>query len=357
MENMVENFFWADKKVFITGHTGFKGSWLSQWLISYGAEVHGFSLAPQKQQKLFKSLNLGNLLASNTYGDIRNYNQIHKALAYSQPDIIFHLAAQPLVKESYLSPLETLEVNALGTANILEALKTSRATKVLINVTTDKCYENEEINKLYSESDKLGGHDIYSASKACSEIITSAYNRSFFYDKDQYIASARAGNVIGGGDYSADRLIPDLFRAIDGNKTLLIRNPLAIRPWQHVLEPLSGYLELAKNLFLDGPNFEGPWNFGPNEKDCISVQSLLKIAAKKIDFSWEVNTDITPHEATLLMLDNSKAKKLLSWNPRLSIEDSVQFTVDWHEKTNQTKDLQGFMLSQIEDFLALSNFA
>ena len=351
MEGMVKKSFWRDKKIFITGHTGFKGSWLSQWLLSYGAKVHGYSLAPHTQQRLFNLLGLDNSLESNTYGDIRDSSRLHRALIHAKPDIVFHLAAQPIVRESYLTPIRTLEVNALGTANLLESVRTLNSVRAVVNVTTDKCYENEERDKLYTETDPLGGHDIYSASKACSEIITSAYRRSFFIDKDQYIATARAGNVIGGGDYSSDRLIPDLFRAIDTNSSLYIRNPSAIRPWQHVLEPLSGYLNLAENLFLGGSDFVGAWNFGPNKKDCISVQSLLDIASKKIDFSWEGDNSISPHEARLLMLDNSKANKLLSWQPKLSIEEAIQLTIDWHNHSQHDTDMQSLMLSQIQKFM------
>jgi CDP-glucose 4,6-dehydratase len=357
---MIEYSFWKGKKVFITGHTGFKGSWLSLWLNSLGAEVTGYSLEPPTEPSLFQQCKLNELIISIT-GDIRDYNNLSSALKNCNPDIIFHLAAQPLVRKSYLEPITTYETNVLGTVHLLEAIRelTNNHSKkrALVNITSDKCYENKEWFWGYREQDTLGGYDPYSNSKACSELVTTCYLNSFFNpnhyaDHQLALATARAGNVIGGGDWACDRLVPDCIRAILNKSEIIIRNPSAIRPWQHVLEPLSGYISLAEKLYLEGIPFNGAWNFGPRDEDVISVKAIVKLiyeAWGEKDFLHIIKSE-QAHEAKLLKLDYSKAKNSLSWNPRWNIAQSIKKVTEWTQAYRNNENLRECCLAQIKEY-------
>lgn len=349
VEGLVLNHaFWRGKRVFLTGHTGFKGGWLSLWLTEMGAEVHGYALAPLTDPSFHIVTALSERLASSTIADIRDADTLHAALRSVAPDVVLHLAAQPLVRYSYAAPAETYAVNVMGTVNLLEAVRQVPGVKVVINVTTDKCYENRECNEPYTEAEALGGYDPYSSSKACSELVTSAYRRSFLAEQGLALASARAGNVIGGGDWSADRLLPDFLRAIDAGQTLTIRYPHAIRPWQHVLEPLSGYLQLAERLHTENMSFAEAWNFGPEEADSRPVEWLVdKLCAHVPGASWRCEAAPQPHEAGTLKLDSSKAKQRLNWRPRWPLEQALAHTVDWHLAWRNGADMRAFSLQQI----------
>ena len=349
--------FWRGRRVFLTGHTGFKGGWLSLWLQSLGADLTGYALAPNSEKNLFEIAGLSSGMASNI-GDIRELSRLKEVMISAQPEIVIHMAAQALVRESYLSPLETYEVNVLGTANVLEAVRNTSSVKAVINVTTDKCYENREWFWGYRETDHLGGYDPYSSSKACSELVTSAYRSSFFNPSTYFqhgvaIASARAGNVIGGGDWSADRLVPDILAAIARRESVLIRSPRAIRPWQHVLEPLSGYLLLAEKLASDeGSKFGEAWNFGPADEDARSVQWIVEYLIKYWgnDAGWRHDEFSHPHEATYLKLDCSKARMRLNWKPRWSLEHGLSAIIDWQRAFIDGVDMRSKTLAQISEF-------
>ena len=357
---MINKTFWKGKKVFVTGHTGFKGSWLCLWLHSLGADITGYSLKPPTTPSLFEQCKITEITKTLT-GDIRDYNFISTMIADCDPDIIFHLAAQPLVRKSYSNPIETYETNVLGTVNVLEAVReltmNSFKKRALVNVTSDKCYENKEWLWGYREHETLGGFDPYSNSKACSELITSCYLNSFFnpnnYSKHQLaLASARAGNVIGGGDWASDRLVPDCIRAILNKEEIKVRNPYAIRPWQHVLEPLSGYLLLAQKLFTDGVAYNGGWNFGPNDDDVIPVEALVRLLYK----TWgekeklQIIDGEQPHEAHLLKLDCSKAKKLLDWSPRWNIFEAISKVAEWTKAYQKKENLRKYCIDQINAY-------
>ncbi len=296
---MVSSGFWAGKRVFMTGHTGFKGSWMTLWLTGMGAEVHGYALTPPTDPSLFVEANVEALLASHTIADVRDIDALAASMAASQPDIIFHLAAQPLVRLSYQLPVETYAVNVMGTVNLLECARRLGTAAALVNVTTDKCYQNNEWFWGYRESEPLGGHDPYSSSKACSELVTSAYRSSFFDEgKGGWIGSGRAGNVIGGGDWAIDRLLPDTFRALDAGEVLRVRHPAAIRPWQHVLEPLSGYIMLAERLAIGGGNYAEAWNFGPADSDARAVGWILDhVQSLAPGLRWAMDGEPGVHEA------------------------------------------------------------
>ncbi|MCX5813470.1 MAG: CDP-glucose 4,6-dehydratase [Proteobacteria bacterium] len=332
----MEHTFWKNKRVLITGHSGFKGSWLALWLKELGADVIGFSLDPPSQPNHFQLIKLD---MPSIEGDIRDINAIHSALHNHKPEIVFHLAAQALVRYSYKNPTETFETNVMGTANLLETCRKTSSVRAIVNITSDKCYENREWVWGYRENDPVGGHDPYSASKGCAEIVTSSYRNSFFnlndYGKNHNIllASARAGNVIGGGDWADDRLIPDIMRAISKNEKVPIRNPKATRPWQHVLEPLSGYLLLGQKLIEGRKEFAEAWNFGPFEEENITVGEIVKQVERvwpKIDY--EINqTPDQPHEAGMLRLDCSKARAKLKWVPVWKGMDAIAKTTLWYK--------------------------
>lgn len=353
MEGMVLNrSFWQGKSVFLTGHTGFKGGWLALWLSEMGASVHGYALAPSTDPSFYIVTNLADRIAGSTIADIRDADRLRAALESAEPDIVIHLAAQPLVRYSYAEPAETYAVNVMGTVNLLEAVRQVPSIKAVINVTTDKCYENRERDEPYREYEALGGYDPYSSSKACSELVTSAYRRSFMKAKGIALASARAGNVIGGGDWSADRLLPDFLRAIDADQLLTIRYPEAIRPWQHVLEPLSGYLLLAEKLYAEDSAADA-WNFGPEDTDARPVSWLVdRLCARIPGSSWRREGAPQLHEAGTLKLDSSKAKKKLGWRPRWRLDQALAHTVDWHLAWRKGVDMHAFSLQQIAAYEA-----
>lgn len=327
---------YKNRRVFITGHTGFKGSWLSLWLSSLGADVSGYALDPETTPNHWDMTNLS--LTHETRGDIRDATQLAEAVKKAQPDIVFHLAAQPLVRRSYRDPLETFDTNVMGTANLLEACRQTPSVRAIVVITTDKCYENKEWEWGYRENDRLGGHDPYSASKACTEIVANSYRQSFFLQKDgPLLATARAGNVIGGGDWSEDRLIPDMVRSVQAGKSLTIRAPNATRPWQHVLDPLSGYLLLGKYLLEGRAEFAEGWNFGPDHTGNRTVEDILTTMRREWPaVTWEKDTSSQPHEATLLQLDSTKARQQLGWAPRWSLDESLRQTANWYRHYIET---------------------
>ena len=343
--------FWKGKTVFLTGHTGFKGGWIAHWLYELGASVHGYSLEPPTQPNFYAETQLQKRLVQSTIGDIRDLTALINALKIAKPDIIIHMAAQPLVRESYKTPVETFASNVMGTVNLLEAARQVGTAKAIVNITTDKCYENKEWLWPYRENDRLGGHDPYSASKACAEIVAAAYRNSFLADANIHLASVRAGNVICGGDWATDRLIPDFLRALDAGKTLIIRSPNAIRPWQHVLEPLSGYLLLAEKLYTEGRAFAEAWNFGPNDEDAKPVGWIVdQLCTHMPGAKWQTETAQQPHEASLLKLDSSKAKAKLGWAPRWNLESALSKTTEWHQAWRNREDMAVISTQQIQAY-------
>lgn len=341
--------FWKGKKVLITGHTGFKGSWLAFWLDSLGAEVCGYSLAPDAQPNLFENLELESKIHSN-FGDIRDLENFEKVITEFQPEIVLHLAAQSLVRRSYRVPVETYATNVIGTINILEAVRKNDFVKSVVIITTDKVYENKEWHWAYRENERLGGFDPYSNSKACAELAVSSYRNSFFAESDCLIATARAGNVIGGGDWSEDRLLPDVFRSLIFGEKLEIRNPASIRPWQHVLEPLAGYLKLAQKLYEGEKSFSDAWNFGSEDADAKPVGWILE-KIKRIwneNVNWEISQTKHPHEARLLKLDSTKAKNELAWLPKLNLDEAINLTAEWYRGFKDKKDLIELTKAQID---------
>ncbi len=343
--------FWRGKRIFLTGHTGFKGGWLSLLLSEMGADVYGYALPPSSDPSFYRVAGVANRLANSFIADIRDADVLTNAMLAAKPDIVLHLAAQPLVRYSYSDPAGTYAVNVMGTVNLLEAVRQTPSVKAVLNVTTDKCYENKESNVPYSEGESLGGHDPYSSSKACSELVTSAYRRSFMKAQGVALASARAGNVIGGGDWSVDRLVPDFLRAIDSSESLVIRYPNAIRPWQHVFEPLSGYLNLAEKLYVDGASFAEAWNFGPADGDARPVEWLVAhLCALVPGASWRLEASPDLHEAGTLKLDSSKAIQRLHWRPRWTLEQALSQTVDWHLAWRKGANMQVFSLEQIAKY-------
>lgn len=352
----MEAAFWQGKKVFLTGHTGFKGAWLSLWLHSLGADLIGYALQPPTQPSLFELCRMDELVHSIT-GDVRDAAALQQAILKAQPDIVIHMAAQALVRESYKSPAETYATNVMGTVHLFEAVRACASVKAVVNVTTDKCYENKEWLWGYRENEPMGGYDPYSNSKACSELVTASYRSSFFnpgdYDRHGVgVASARAGNVIGGGDWAADRLLTDCVHALLNDETIQIRNPNSIRPWQHVLEPLSGYLSLARHLFESGPAFAEGWNFGPNDQDAKPVGWIVQKLCKEWGHAAGYNIDKGPHphEANYLKLDCSKAKQLLGWYPRWSLDTALAKIIEWVRAYQKQEDLREVCLRQISEY-------
>ncbi len=357
---MVSQSFWAGKKVFLTGHTGFKGSWLSLWLQQLGAEVMGFSLQPPTNPNLFELAQVAQGMTS-VIGDIRDLDQLQQVMTDFQPEIVIHMAAQPLVRRSYQAPTETYAINVLGTAHLLESVRHVESVRVVVDITSDKCYENREWVWGYREQDALGGYDPYSSSKACAELVAASYRNSFF-NPDRYaehgvaLATTRAGNVIGGGDWAADRLIPDILRALMQNESVLIRNPQATRPWQHVLEPLNGYLMVAERLYQEGVAYGEAWNFGPDD---INVKPVSWIADYLYRYwggglTWQRDAMAThAHENTYLKLDCSKAHARLNWRPKLDLQTTLQWIVDWTKAYQRGVDMRNYTEAQINQFMRL----
>lgn len=345
--------FWEKKAVLITGYTGFKGSWLSIWLNMLRAKLYGYALKPETQPNMFEIANVKKIINSNI-NDVRDYNKLSAVIKKCRPEIVFHLAAQPLVRQSYKDPLETYQTNVLGTVNLLQACRFVKSVRVIIIITSDKCYENREKNYAYKESDPLGGFDPYSSSKACAEIVTAAYRNSFFIGSKTAVASARAGNVIGGGDWAAERLVPDCIRAWIRNKTAEIRYPNAVRPWQHVLEPLAGYIILAEKLYKQGQDFACAWNFGPEEKNTKNVAFIVDAIAKLWgkNAKWKVTAAKQLHEAILLKLNYSRAKTKLKWKPVWDIEKSLEKTVQWYKTyLNNPQKITATTIQQINQYM------
>jgi len=348
--------FWRGKRVFVTGHTGFKGGWLCLWLQNMGAEVSGYALAPPTSPSLFEVARVADGMNSEI-GDIRDHERLSAAIARHQPEIILHLAAQPLVRRSYKDPVETYSTNVMGTVHLLEAVRHTPGVRAVVNVTSDKCYDNREWVWGYRETDPMGGYDPYSNSKGCAELVTSAYRDSFFnpkaYEKHGVaIATGRAGNVIGGGDWAEDRLIPDIMRSIVAGVPVSIRSPGAIRPWQHVLEPLSGYLMLAEKLYTEGPAHAGAWNFGPEDTDTRPVQWIVEHLTSRWGdgASWQLDGAVQPHEANYLKLDCSKAKSLLGWRPRWNLAQAIEHIIDWQKGVSHGNDMRALTLTQINAY-------
>jgi CDP-glucose 4,6-dehydratase len=344
------------RRVFVTGHTGFKGSWLCQWLLKLGAEVHGYALDPQEHETLYDSLDLSNQLTTDTRGDIRDLAKLRSAIEQNQPEIILHLAAQPLVRLSFEIPVDTFQINVLGTVNVLESIRTLDLPCSCVIVTTDKCYENREWLHSYREEDAMGGYDPYSASKGCAELVTSAYRRSYFHDlSKQRIASARAGNVIGGGDWAKDRIVPDIFRAIFAGQPVPVRNKHATRPWQHVLEPLSGYLWLAACLHERNlsafplESLTSGFNFGPSLSSNRTVAQVVEAVLNHVEGTWEDRSDPNaPHEASKLNLAIDKAFHMLEWKPKWSFEQTIRQTATWYTANQNGTNATDLTKSQIE---------
>jgi CDP-glucose 4,6-dehydratase len=343
--------FWRGKRVFLTGHTGFKGSWLSLWLQNLDADLTGFALQPPTRPSLFEEARVADGMRS-LIGDIRDLSALQQAIQASKPEIVIHMAAQPLVRYAYQNPVETYATNVMGTVHVLEAVCNTPGVKAVVNVTTDKCYENKEWLWGYREDEPMGGHDPYSNSKGCSELVTSAYRRSFFQDKGIALASARAGNVIGGGDWAADRLIPDILRAFEKSQPVIIRNPYATRPWQHVLEPLSGYLTLAERLCTGGQACAEGWNFGPHDDDARPVQWIVEhmVSSWGNGASWQLDGGEHPHEANYLKLDISKAKARLGWQPRWALSVALEKITAWHHAYMAATDMHKFTMQQIANY-------
>lgn len=348
----IDRDFWNGKRVFVTGHTGFKGSWLSLWLQSLNAEVFGFSLPePVSEPALFNESRVCDGMTS-ILGDVRDYQMVYNAIETTKPEIVIHMAAQPLVRYSYENPIETYATNVMGTVHILEAARKIGSVKAFVNVTTDKCYENKEWLWGYREGEPIGGWDPYSSSKGCSELVTSAYRRSFYDKAGIALASARAGNVIGGGDWSKDRLIPDIFRAFEKSRPVVVRNPEASRPWQHVLEPLHGYLMLAERLYNNGASYGEAWNFGPNDEDTRSVRWVVNEVSRNWPegAKWELDSTEHPHEANHLKLDISKVKCQLGWHPLWNISTALQKATEWHKKWLVGTETRDICEEQIKEY-------
>jgi CDP-glucose 4,6-dehydratase len=347
----LDSTFWCKKRVLVTGHTGFKGSWVCLWLQKLGAEVHGLALAPPTEPNIFHIAKVADGM-SDFRGDVCNYEIVLARMKSIHPEIVLHMAAQPLVRRSYQQPIETFATNVMGTVHVMEAARLCGSVKAIVNITTDKCYENKEWAWGYRENEPMGGYDPYSSSKACAELVSTAYRQSFFKKAQIAMATARAGNVIGGGDWASERLVPDILRALQNKHSVSIRNPQAIRPWQHVLEPLSGYLLLAERLFKQGQLEAEAWNFGPKEEDARPVQWIVERLCQVWGDTarWHIQEGLQPHEAHYLKLDISKARQRLHWNPRWSIDTALQLTSDWHRAWLAGEDMHQLCIQQISQY-------
>jgi CDP-glucose 4,6-dehydratase len=353
MENLViDQSFWKGRRVFLTGHNGFKGSWISLWLKQLGAEVCGYSLDCPTRPSIFYAAEIEKLMKYDVRGDIRDLKLLTKSMQSFQPEIVIHMAAQSLVRESYVDPIDTYTTNIIGTVNLFEAVRNTASVKAVLNITSDKCYENKELLKGYHEKDPMGGYDPYSSSKGCAELVSSAYRNSYFQESNVALATARSGNVIGGGDWANDRIVPDAIRAFIENKPLLVRNPKAVRPWQHVLEPLSGYLVLCQQLLKNPIDYSEAWNFGPNDEDEQPVSFLVDIIANTWGngASWNQDDSNQPHEAFYLKLDCSKTRSLLKHKPAWSIEKTLHETVEWYKAWHNKKNMREFTICQIDTY-------
>ena len=350
---------WTGTRVFLTGHTGFKGGWLALMLSELGAEVHGLALSPPTDPSLFGTARITGILASQVVADVRDRDCVRAAMASVRPAVVFHLAAQPLVRRSYREPVDTFATNVMGTVHVLQAAAEVGGVDALISVTSDKCYENRERPEPYREHEAMGGHDPYSASKGCAELATAAWRRSFLGPRGVRVASARAGNVIGGGDWAEDRLVPDFLRAIDAGRELVLRSPDATRPWQHVLEPLAGYVRLAELLrSLEGERFADAWNFGPAASDVRPVRWVAQeLCAGTPGASWSVDRAAQPHEAGLLALDSAKARDRLGWLPRWDAAEAIRRTLDWHRAWRAGEDMRAFSIAQLRAHAAAAPLA
>ena len=346
--------FWKNKKVFITGHTGFKGSWLTLSLIQMGAIIMGFSEKTHGKKTIYESCNIDQDIKS-IQGNINDIDYLISSMQSFEPEIVFHLAAQPLVLHSYLNPIETYDVNVMGTLRVLEAIKNTKSIKASILITTDKCYENKELERGYHEDDRLGGHDPYSSSKACAEILIKSYRDSYHNELSSGISSARAGNVIGGGDFAKDRLITDMIESFITKKAIIIRKPNSIRPWQHVLDPLAGYMNLAQKMYVSNDHkYNGPWNFGPDAESAKTVEWIISHACDLWGdgATWNLANEltITPHETTELRLDSSKSKKLLDWEPKWGVDKALSETLKWYQMQTKETDMRSFTMQQISEY-------
>jgi CDP-glucose 4,6-dehydratase len=348
--HMINSEFWKGKKVFLTGHTGFKGSWTAMWLHSMGATVKGYALSPPTNPNLFNITRVSELIESEI-NDIRNYSALSQSILNFSPDIVLHMAAQPLVRASYAIPIETYEINVMGTVNLLNAVRQCPSIRAVVNITTDKCYENKEWFWGYRENEPMGGRDPYSSSKGCSELVTAAYRDSYLLPAGVGVATARAGNVIGGGDWAEDRLIPDTLKAFKDGKPVVVRNPSATRPWQHVLEPISGYLMLAEKLFSEPSSFSSGWNFGPYDGDVESVGWIVNSMTKLWPgATWILDQDANPHEAMLLKLDISKASAGLNWTPTWNLKETLESIIDWQKLWIDNNDMRHICLNEITKY-------
>jgi len=348
---MITEEFWQEKRVFITGHTGFKGSWLSLWLKELGAKLYGYSLMPPTTPNLFEGAHVKDCFEKSYIADINDYKVLMSAMQESNPEIVIHMAAQPLVRDSYDNPIYTYQTNVMGTVNFLESIKNCNNVKAALVITTDKCYENNEWYWGYREIDRLGGFDPYSSSKACAELVTAAYRQSFLSDKVA-LATARAGNVIGGGDWAKDRLIPDCLKAISQNKIIEIRNFNAIRPWQHVLEALHGYLMLLEKLYYNRNGFAESWNFGPNEEAAVNVGTIVDMLCEKLHGRYKVQQAKTNcHEAKYLKLDCSKAYNELGWRPVMEFRQTIELIIDWYKVYTNEENMRKITLEQIKQYM------
>jgi CDP-glucose 4,6-dehydratase len=360
LENVgIKPAFWKDKRVLITGHTGFKGAWLSLWLQDLGASPVGYALDPPTKPNLFEVADVARGMVS-IKEDVRDLKEVCHVIDQHQPEIVIHMAAQSLVRQSYEQPVETIATNVLGTVNVLEALRGQQAVRVIINVTSDKCYDNKERPEGYREDEPLGGHDPYSSSKACAEIVTAAYRKSFFSGLGDHrpaaIATVRAGNVIGGGDWAKDRLVPDIIGLLSRRLSPFIRNPTAVRPWQHVLDPLHGYLMLAERMWDDGAAFSGAWNFGPDHSGNRPVSWVADELCLRWGegVKWQQDGKTHPHEAHTLCLDTTKARNLLEWRPQVSLEHAMDWIVEWYQIYQRSNGMKDLTLAQIHRFQNLA---